>query len=203
MVTSTQWAWLATYVPVSIYTLWRRTFPVGWWTTAHATLPLTVQLFRKLTARCSADSLLSPSLLYGRKDVPIILRFRETIHVTQYFELTVTQCNVRRTGLDIYKLGLYNLATRDSARAMVVVSAIVVFCVFVCCDLRRVGVCGPSLWLHVLKGIFFSVAFTLLQHSRCCGGYEKPSGVKHVKRQMPAVSSHRNRRQNASRLHRQ
>lgn len=124
----------------------------------HATSH-SLPLFRKWTAHCSDDSLSSPSLLYGRKDVPFILIFRKTMHVTQYFGLAMTQCKVWRTGLDIYKLG-FDVATRDSARIMLVDSAIVAFCIFAYCDLHRVGVCGSSLWLYVIAGIFVSVAFS-------------------------------------------
>lgn len=160
MVTSIQWAWLATYLPVSVYTLWRPTFPIGWWTTAHATLPLMVQFFRKWTAHCSRDSLSSPSLLYGRKDIPFILRFMESLHVAQYLELAVTQCNVWKGGYDIYRLGFRIAVTRDFPRAMLVDSAIMLFCLFTYCELRRVGICRSRLWYHITTGLCVSVAFS-------------------------------------------
>lgn len=160
MVTSIQWAWLATYVPVFAYTLWSPTFPNGWWTISHAALPVTSRLFRKWTAPRCKDSLGSPSLLWGAKDVPFLSNFMKLLHVTQYLELTATKFSLWNMVLEVYQNGFNSVVTVDCAKAMLLDSAIAVFCIFAYWDLRRIGASTSNFWLHVITGVLVAVAFS-------------------------------------------
>lgn len=72
MTTSIRPARVTIYSPVFIYTLWSPMFPTRAWTVAHATLPLTIRLFRKWTTYRYKGPISSPVLLWGVKDVPLL-----------------------------------------------------------------------------------------------------------------------------------
>lgn len=160
MVSSIRWAWLTTYVPVFIYTLWSSTFPAWVWTIAHATLPLTIRLFRKWTAYRYNGSRPSPALLWGAKDVPLLYHFMKFLHVTQYIGLTTTDFNTWKTLRAIYSNGYKSVITGDSAKAILLDTAIAIFCVFAYWDLRRVGASDSNFWLHGVFGVFLGAVFS-------------------------------------------
>lgn len=160
MLMSIVYAYLVTYVPVFIYTCVSPAFPSKSWTIAHATLPLTIQLFRGWTAKRLTTKLRSPALLHGAEDVPLLSTFMGFLYGIQAAGVSETEFHLVRRLSGIYYFGYRSTITGDVARAMLLDLAIGIFLIFAYWDLRRVGASVSNPWHLVAAGILISVLFS-------------------------------------------
>jgi hypothetical protein len=150
-------AFFLTYGLIFIYSLVAYTVSDQWWMLSHATLPLMIQLSRKLIARLLSPPPDSPGKVYGEQDARHLRSFMRMATWIPFIGLGSYKYRFYRILYDIYNLGYRQVVTGDATKKMLLDVAILLFIVFVFWDLHRVGIRVPDFWLNLAYGLFLTL----------------------------------------------